>query len=107
MCLLLTDMFFLNVTIVAFTGEPAREQPNLALTVLKYFTFFPVVAWLPIVAEPWIQISGGHFAIAAGVVAAAHVMLRLRHRGNVKMHSNMHGLEDDEDDFPMKLGLRY
>ncbi|MFZ0743033.1 MAG: hypothetical protein WAM85_01440 [Terracidiphilus sp.] len=107
MCLLLTDMFFLNVTTVAFTGETAREQPNLALTVLKYFTFFPVVAWLSIVAEPWVQMSGEHFAVAAGAIGAAHLMLRFRHRGNVRLYSNMPGLEDDEEEFPMKLGLRY
>ena len=43
MCLLLTDIFFLHVTIVAFTGEPAREQPNLAISMLKYFAFVPFV----------------------------------------------------------------
>jgi hypothetical protein len=107
MCLLLTDIFFLNVTTVAFTGEPAREPPNLALTVLKYFTFFPVVAWLPIVSEPWIQISVQHIVIAAGAIAAAHVMLRFRHHENVRLYSNMPSLEDDEEEFPMKLGLRY
>ncbi len=48
LCLLLTDAFFLNVKTVAFTGEPSREDPNLALTVLKYFTFFPIVLWLPV-----------------------------------------------------------
>jgi hypothetical protein len=107
MCLLLTDVFFLNVTTVAFTGEAAREEPNFALTVLKYFTFFPVVAWLPIVSEPWVQMSGAHFAVAAAAIAAAHAVLRLRHRGNVRLYSNMPSLEDGEDEFPMKLGLRY
>jgi hypothetical protein len=107
MCLLLTDIFFLNVTTVAFTGEAAREQPNLALTVLKYFTFFPVVAWVPIVAEPWVQMSSEHFAVTAGAIAAAHLILRLRHRGNVRLYSDMPSLEDDEEEFPMKLGLRY
>jgi hypothetical protein len=107
MCFLLTDMFFLNVTTVAFTGEAAREEPNFALTLLKYFTFFPVVAWLPIVTEPWVQMSSAHFAVAVAAIAAVHVMLRLRHRGNVRLHSNMPSLEDGEDEFPMKLGLRY
>ena len=47
MCLLLTDLLFLSVTTVAFTGEPTRDQPNLAFTVLKYYTAFPVVACIP------------------------------------------------------------
>jgi hypothetical protein len=46
LCLLLTDAFFLNVRAVAFSGEPEREQSNLAMTVLKYCTFFPAVIWL-------------------------------------------------------------
>jgi hypothetical protein len=29
------------------------------------------------------------------------------HRRIIAEHCNMPGLEDDEDDFPMKLGLRY
>ena len=57
MCLLLTDVFFLNVKIVAFTGEPAREQPNLAASLLKYIAFVPGVALFPLIAEPWIEKS--------------------------------------------------
>ena len=106
-CLLLTDLFFLNVTIVAFTGEPTRDQPNLAFTVLKYFTFFPVVATLPPATEPWVQQSLGHMLLATVFLAAAHCAFCLRHRAFVRQHCNFPGLEDDEDDFPMKLGLRY
>ena len=64
MCLLLTDFLFLNVKIVAFTGEPAREQPGLAASLLKYFAFVPCVAVLPMIAEPWIEMSVLHFALA-------------------------------------------
>ena len=55
MCLLLTDALFLNVTTVAFTGEPTRDQPNLAFTVLKYFSAFPILAALPIATEWWVR----------------------------------------------------
>jgi hypothetical protein len=41
------------------------------------------------------------------VVAAAHLALRFRHSAIVRQHCNLPGLEDDEEDFPMKLGLRY
>jgi hypothetical protein len=107
LCLLVADAFFLDVKTVAFTGEPAREQPNLALTLLKYFTFFPVVLWLPVALEPWIEASILHFLIAAIAITAAHYALRALHRRVIREHCNMPGLEDDEDDFPMKLGLRY
>jgi hypothetical protein len=107
MCLLLTDAFFLNVKTVAFTGEPSREEPNLALTVLKYFTFFPIVVWLPVATEPWIEASAQHFVLTAAAIAAAHWALRGIHRRIIQDYCNLPGLEDDEEDFPMKLGLRY
>jgi hypothetical protein len=107
MCLLLTDVLFLNVTIIPFTGEPIRGQSNLAFTVLKYYTFFPLIAVLPIATEPWVAKSIQHMTIAVAIIAAAHLALRFRHRATVRQHCNLPGLEDDEDDFPMKLGLRY
>ena len=107
MCLLLTDILFLNVTTIAFTGEPPRGQSNLAFTVLKYFTFFPVVAALPLATEPWVERSLQHMVVAALFIAAAHLALASRHRALVRQHCNLPAPEDDEDDFPMKLGLRY
>lgn len=106
-CLLLTDILFLNVKIVAFTGEPAREQPNLAASLLKYIAFVPCVASLPILAEPWIEMNVEHLVIAAAAIAAVHLALRIRHRAIVREHCNMPALEEGEEDFPMKLGLRY
>jgi hypothetical protein len=107
MSVLLTDIFFLNVKIVALTGERAREQSNFAITVLKYIAFVPAVAWLPLITEPWIEIRTEHFILAAVVIAAAHLVFRSRHRAIIREHCNMPGLEDDEEEFPMKLGLRY
>jgi hypothetical protein len=107
MCLLLTDVFFSTVTTVAFTGEPQRDQPNLAFTVLKYYTFFPFVAALPSCVEPWIEMSSRHMIATVAIIAALHFVLRARHRETIRQHCNLPVLEDDEDDFPMKLGLRY
>ncbi len=107
LCLLLTDAFFVNVKTVAFTGEPAREQSNLALTVLKYFTFFPIIIGIPIAAEPWIEAAIWNFLMAVAAIASAHFGLEWLHRRFIQEHCGMPGLEDDEDDFPMKLGLRY
>jgi hypothetical protein len=41
------------------------------------------------------------------VIAAAHLALRFRYQAIVRQHCNLPGLEDDEEEFPMKLGLRY
>ena len=107
MCLLLTDVFFLNVKIVAFTGEPAREQSNLAITVLKYAALVPAVAWVPLVFEPWIETGVSHFVIAVAAIGAVHMALRYRHRKIILEHCSSFHLEDDEEEFPMRLGLRY
>lgn len=107
MVLLLADAFFLNVTSLPFTSEQAREQPNLALTVLKYFTFFPVVAALPLQLEPWIEKSASHFVFLVVAVAALHLLLQRRHQSVLREHCNQLPLEENEEEFPMKLGLRY
>jgi hypothetical protein len=107
MVLLLADAFFLNVTSLPFTSDQVREQPNLALTVLKYFTFFPVVAAVPLQLEPWIEERASHFVILIAAVATVHLLLRLRHQSVLREHCNQLPLEEDEEEFPMKLGLRY
>jgi hypothetical protein len=107
MAVLLTDIFFLNVKTVAFTGERTREQSNFAITVLKYIAFFPLVAWLPLISEPWIETRTEHFILAAVAIAATHLVFRSKHRAIIREHCNMPGLEEDEEDFPLKLGLRY
>ena len=48
-----------------------------------------------------------HFLLAAAAIVVAHLLLRKLHRRIIQEHCNMPALEDDEDDFPMKLGLRY
>jgi hypothetical protein len=107
LCLLLTDALFVSVKIVAFSGEPAREQSNLALTMLKFLTLFPVLIWIPVAAEPWVEAGIQNFLIAAAAIVAAHFTFERLHRRIIQEHCNMPGLEDGEDDFPMKLGLRY
>ena len=106
MCLLLTDIFFINVKIVAFTGEPSRQQSNLAITLLKYFAFLPVVPWLPIVCESWVEASPIHLVVAAAAIVATHFTLRRAHRAIIREHCEALYLEDDEEEFPLRLGLR-
>lgn len=107
MCLLLTDIFFLNVREIAFTGERPRAESNFAFTVWKYILVIPVVSGFPVATEPWIERSSGHFAVAIAGLSAAHFVLRAAHRRMAREHSESLALEDDEEEFPMKLGLRY
>jgi hypothetical protein len=107
LCLLLTDLLFLNVKYVAFTGETGRDQPNLAFTVLKYFTFLPLVVTLPLAVSPWIEAGWKHALLAAVVIAGVHLLLERQHRIVITDHCGQVHLEDDEEEFPMRLGLRY
>jgi hypothetical protein len=107
LCLLLTDAFFLNVTSIPFTSEQSGNDPNLALVVLKYFTFFPLVVALAVWLEPWLEQATVRIAIFAVAVIALHVLLGRRHRAVLREHCNQLPFEEDEEDFPMKLGLRY
>ncbi|HLY43097.1 MAG TPA: hypothetical protein VKR52_17925 [Terracidiphilus sp.] len=106
-CLLLTDLLFLHVLSIPFTGEQQGERSNLAVTVLKYVAFVPIVASVPVLCEPWIEGSVGHLAIASVAVLFAHTCLRLRRRSILRAYCDGPCLEEDEEEFPMKLGLRY
>lgn len=106
MCVLLTDFFFLRVTEVAFSGQ-ARAQSNLAFTLLRYFTFFPLVSWLSFFLQEWMEGSGLHLGVAGAGMAVLHLWLRRHHRAVVREASEQVALEDGEEDFPMRLGLRY
>jgi hypothetical protein len=111
-CLLLTDAFFLNVTSVAFTGEASSQEStegagSVAFTVLRYFTFFPLVTAVSLIAEHAVESGARQFGIVAVLIVVVHLWLRKRHRDVVRLHCGQLELEEGEDDFPMKLGLRY
>jgi len=59
------------------------------------------------VAELWIESGWTHFASAALVVLVAHLWFRYRHRESVRINSQQAEVEEGEDEFPMRLGLRY
>lgn len=106
-CFLLTDLFFLHVTTIAFTGEKTGESPNLALTVAKYFTFFPIVVWLSTVSGPWIEerSSWRYLAVSVGL-AVAHSLIELRHRQIVRQHCLFFDPDNRENLFLLQLDLR-
>jgi hypothetical protein len=106
-CVILTDAAFANVMTIPFTGEASAEKPNIAFTMLKFFTFFPAVTAVALFAEQWIEAGWLHFGLAALVLLVIHLWFRYRHREQVRLFSAQAELEEGEDDFPMRLGLRY
>lgn len=106
-CVTLTDAAFANVLIIPFTGEASTEGPNLAFTLLKFFTFFPVVTMAALVSEHWVETGWVQFGLAAIAILVIHLWFRYRHREQVRLNSAQAELEEGEDDFPLRLGLRY
>jgi len=106
-CIILCDALFANVMIVPFTGDAAGEKLNLAFTLLKFFTFFPAVTTMSLLSEQWVEEGWQHFGVAAIAIVVIHLWFRYRHRESVRIHSAQAELEDGEEDFPMRLGLRY
>jgi hypothetical protein len=106
-CVLLTDAAFAQVLRVPFTGESGGEKSNLAFTMLKFFTFFPLVTAVSLGAELWIEKSWSHFGVAGIVVLVLHWWFRWRYREVVRINSLQAEVEEGEDEFPMRLGLRY
>ena len=84
LCVILADAFFLNVTTVAFSGEPQGKTPNLAFTIFKYLLFFPPVVTFAAVVPIWMGHSLARFATVAVGVTAAHFMFQAGHHRMVK-----------------------
>ena len=106
LCLLLTDIFFLHVTTIAFTGKPASAETNLALVLLKYISFFVPVVVLTPMCEVWIEVKTEHLVVAVVALAVMHIGLRIFHSREVTFNAGLPELDEDEEGFPQRLGLR-
>jgi hypothetical protein len=107
LCLLLTDAFFLNVKTVPFTGRRSAGSMNLAYVLIQYFGLFPPLVLITLGFEDWIAAGPGHLLLAAAVVVVAHMELLRRHRNILRDSVNLLDVDDDEEEFPQRLGLRY
>lgn len=104
---LLADCFFLNVKTIPFTGARANSATNFALLLIPYLGFFPAVVMFTIGLEPVIEASAPHLAIAAGLAATAHLGLWAMHRRGMAEYAELIEADEDEEEFPLRLGLRY
>ncbi len=105
--LVLTDLFFLNVITIPFTGARSNAATNFALLLIPYLGFFPAVVMFTVALEPVVEASVGHLAIAAGIMTATHLLLRAMHRSRIADHVQRIDADEDEEEFPLRLGLRY
>ncbi|HEY1810679.1 MAG TPA: hypothetical protein VGG42_19110, partial [Acidobacteriaceae bacterium] len=103
----LTDVFFLNVKTIPFTGAKSNAATNFALLLIPYVGFFPAVVLFTVAAEPWIETAWGNVAWTAAVFAAVHLVLRAMHRQRIREHLLLIDADEDEEEFPQRLGLRY
>jgi hypothetical protein len=107
LCLLLTDALFLKVRSIPFTGDAKASTTNLAFILLQYFGLFPPLVLLTVGLESWLRVSVWHVVAAVGIMVAAHLAMREVHRKDSEYFVNLIDLDDEEEEFPQRLGLRY
>ena len=107
LCLLLTEVFFLRVRTIPFTSSPARSATHLAFVLMQYLGLFPLLISLTLGLEAWLDDGFLHVGIAAALAAAAYLGLRMLHRRMVADYMNQTDLDEDQEEFPQTLGLRY
>ncbi len=106
LCVLLTDAFLLNVKSIPFTAGQPPSNTNLAFVLLQYFGLFPPFVLITLSLEEWLEASAVHFAVAVAVLVAAHLRMMSAHK-KVVAYFMQFGAEEDEEEFPQRLGLRY
>ncbi|HTW50080.1 MAG TPA: hypothetical protein VMD92_19130 [Acidobacteriaceae bacterium] len=104
---LLTDGFFLNVRTIPFTGAKPNAAANFALLLIPYLGFFPLVVMFTVALEPRIEASWNRLLGVAAACLAAHLGLSHMHRSRIADHLNQIDVDEDEEEFPLRLGLRY
>jgi hypothetical protein len=107
LCVLLTDGFFLRFRSIPFTGVRPPSNFNLAIVLIQYFGLFPPFVLIMLSLESWLEASAVHVAIAVGIAAGAHVYMTRMHRRAIAYFVEFGAAEEDEEEFPQRLGLRY
>jgi hypothetical protein len=103
----LTDAFFLNVKTIPFTGVRASSATNFALLLIPYVGIFPAIVAFTLGLEPVIEASFTNIGIAAAIACAVHLILRQVHRSGIADYVQQIEPDEDEEEFPLRLGLRY
>jgi hypothetical protein len=104
-CLLLTDVFSLQMRIIPFTEARVPRNTDLAFVLLRYIVFFPALVLVTVHFEPWIEASVSDLIATVLLLAAAHFGLRYVHMRIMRERANRSVAEEDGE-ISQILGLR-
>jgi len=104
-CILLTDILFLRNETVPFTGAPARQQSNLALTVLGYFTALPIIMFLSAGCAIWMERDIRNLGVAVVIATVVHLWLRKLNQNHLRLCCNDLAVDEDINQSFHPLGL--
>jgi hypothetical protein len=107
LCLLLRDYFFLRDTTIPFTGVQVGEKTNLAFVLIQYFGLFPALIWVVLTAEDWALEGLVQGVVAVLGVVALHLVARRSYRAAAIRNARLMDVDEEEEEFPQRLGLRY
>jgi len=107
LCLLLSDVLFLRDTMTPFSWVRVGSKASLAVMLIEYVALFPPLVLVVVSVELWMGMSASHLAETVFVVVVLHLALRSAYRKNVIRSSNLMDVDDEEEEFPQRLGLRY
>jgi hypothetical protein len=104
-CLLLTDVFSLQMRIIPFTEARVPQNTDLAFVLLRYIVFFPALVLTTVHFEPWIETSVSHLIATALLIVTAHFGLRYLHRRMLAERATR-SVAEEEGEGSQILGLR-
>ena len=107
LCALLTDIFFLNSKTIPFNYKEPSTTTNLVFLLIPYVGFFPVLVLCTVSLEPWIEASTSHLIFTTIAALGTHLGLEVAYRRRIAAYIAHPSLNDEEEEFPLKLGLKY
>lgn len=104
-CVLLTDFVFMRNDAVPFTGAPARQQKNLAFTVLGFFIFLPLIMAISLGCEIWMERDIRNLGVAIVIATVIHLWLRKLSNDHIRLSCAEPAIEEGEEQIYHPLGL--
>ena len=92
--------------------SPSPEKQNRRQRTWRSYScnisdLFPPLVLFSVGLEPWLEASVWHVLGMVAVIGAAHLVMLRIHNKDAEYHVNLIDLDEDEEEFPQRLGLRY
>ena len=107
LCVLLADIFFFPVRTIPFTGTRPKPATYLAVVLMQYLGLFPVLIAATLRTEAWMEAAASHIVMCIATIVGLHAALRFLHRREVAEHLQLIDVDEDQEEFPQTLGLRF